>query len=59
MINNEARRKFAEEFSGLITPRLVEAFDEAEREEGQDPTQAILNEALSILKERIDAISQP
>jgi hypothetical protein len=58
MIINEARRKFAEEFGGL-TRRFVEAFDEADREKGQDPTQAILDEALSILKERIDAISEP
>lgn len=53
MIGDETRRKFAEEVGGSITQRLVEAFDEAERGE-RDPSQAVLNEAINILMERID-----
>lgn len=58
MISNEARRKFAEEVGGSITPQLVEAFDEAEGRKEGDPIQAVLEVALSILEERIDAISK-
>lgn len=54
MISDETRKKSADESYNEITHRLVEAFDEAETNQETDPVQAILDEALTILKERID-----
>jgi hypothetical protein len=54
MIRDETRKKFAEESDSDITYRLVEAYDEAEANQEIDTVQAILDEALTILKERID-----
>lgn len=57
MINDETRKKYAEESASDITYRLVEAYDEAESNQETDPVQAILGEALTILKERIDEVT--
>ena len=54
MISDETRKKYADDSNNEITNRLVEAFDEAETNQETDPVQAILDEALNILKERID-----
>jgi len=54
MISDETRKKYADDSDNEITHRLVKAFDEAETNQEIDPVQAILDEALTILKERID-----
>lgn len=54
MINDETRKKFVEESNSYVTRRLVEAYDEAETNQENDTVQIILNEALAILKERLD-----
>jgi hypothetical protein len=54
MISDETRKKYAEESDSDITYRLVEAYDETEANHEIDTVQAILDESLTILKERID-----
>jgi hypothetical protein len=54
MISDETRKKYAEGSENDITYRLVEAYDETEANHEIDTVQAILDEALKILKERID-----
>ena len=54
MISDETRKKYAEESESDITYRLVEVYDEAEANQETDTVQAILDEALTILKEGID-----
>ncbi len=54
MISDETRKKYAEESDSDITYRLVEAYDEAEANQEIDTVQGILDEALTILKERVD-----
>ena len=54
MISDETRKKYADESGSDITYRLVDAYDEAETNQETDPIQAILDEALTILKEGID-----
>ena len=54
MISDETRKKYAEESDGDITYRLVEAYDEAETNQEIDTVQAILDESITILKERLD-----
>lgn len=54
MISDETRKRYADESESEITYRLVDAYDEAETNQEADTVQAILDEALKILKERID-----
>ena len=54
MISDETRKKYADESESDITYRLVEAYDAAEANQEADTVQAILDEALTILKERIN-----
>jgi len=54
MISDETRKKYADDSDNEITHRLLEAFDEAATNQETDSDQAILDEALTILKERID-----
>jgi len=54
MIENSLLRQFAQEVGEEVTSRLVSAFDEATRQEDIDPNQAVLEEAIRILRERID-----
>ena len=54
MAKNDRRKKVTLESDSDITYRLVEAYDEAEANQEIDTVQSILDEALTILKERID-----
>ena len=54
MISDETRKKYAEKSDSDIIYRLVEAYDEAERNQDANTVQAIFDETLTILKERID-----
>lgn len=58
MIENPLLRQFAQEVGEEVTSRLVSTFDEATRQEDVDPNQTVLEEAIQILRERIDAASQ-
>lgn len=56
MITDDTRKRYAEESDNEITYRLVKAYDEAEVNQDTDTVQAILDEAVTILKERIDEV---
>lgn len=57
-IKNNLLEEFAREIDEEVTSRLVTAFDEAIQNENTDPSAAVLDEAIKILKERIDEITE-
>ena len=58
MIENSLLRQFAKEADDELTSRLVTVFDEAVRQDNIDCNQAVIQEAIRILQERIDENSE-
>lgn len=58
MIKNTLLQQFAQEVNEEVTSRLVNVYDEAIRNENTDPREAILDEAIKILRERIDEATE-
>jgi hypothetical protein len=58
MITNPLLRQFTLGIDEELTLRLVSAFDEAILNENTDPKQAVLDEAMNILRECIDEATE-